>query len=357
MESPRRRNRLLAALVLGLGAVAVVVALWQGPLDPGRQPPQPTAATAAPAAPSPQPPTAPTDAAAPVAPSFDVVRVSPEGTAVIAGRAAPGAEVVVRGGAGREIGRTQADAGGAWVLVPDKPLGPGTHDVTVAARGKDGRETAGEGSVVLAVPQPQTQMQAQTQAQVQQADARPGAAPPAPATPSTALALLIPPAGLPRVLQGPVTPPGKLGLGTVDYDDQGAIRFGGSAPPGAPVRLYVDNAPVGDARADKLGGWMLTPGKALAEGLHRLRVDQLDGAGRVLARVELPFERVAVTAPADAGAPRDRVVIQPAQNLWRIARLAYGRGTRYTIIYAANRDQIRDPNRIFPGQVFTVPPP
>jgi LysM repeat protein len=51
------------------------------------------------------------------------------------------------------------------------------------------------------------------------------------------------------------------------------------------------------------------------------------------------------------------VVVQPGANLWRIARRAYGRGVRYTVIYAANRDQIRDPRLIFPGQVFAVPGP
>ena len=48
-------------------------------------------------------------------------------------------------------------------------------------------------------------------------------------------------------------------------------------------------------------------------------------------------------------------MVQPGHNLWRIARGAYGRGTRYTVIYQANREQIRDPARIYPGQVFQLP--
>ena len=39
----------------------------------------------------------------------------------------------------------------------------------------------------------------------------------------------------------------------------------------------------------------------------------------------------------------DRVVVQPGHSLWRIARRVYGSGVRYTVIYQANRDQIRDP--------------
>jgi nucleoid-associated protein YgaU len=43
-------------------------------------------------------------------------------------------------------------------------------------------------------------------------------------------------------------------------------------------------------------------------------------------------------------------------NLWQISRRVYGKGMRYTVIFDANQPQIRDPNRIFPGQIFVVPP-
>ncbi len=49
------------------------------------------------------------------------------------------------------------------------------------------------------------------------------------------------------------------------------------------------------------------------------------------------------------------IIVQPGNNLWNIARVIYGRGIRYTTIYEANREQIRDPDLIYPGQVFTAP--
>ena len=49
------------------------------------------------------------------------------------------------------------------------------------------------------------------------------------------------------------------------------------------------------------------------------------------------------------------MIIRRGDNLWRISRRNYGRGIRYHAIFAANRDQIRNPNRIYPGQVFVVP--
>ncbi len=49
------------------------------------------------------------------------------------------------------------------------------------------------------------------------------------------------------------------------------------------------------------------------------------------------------------------VVIQPGNSLWRISRVIYGRGIEYTTIYEANKDQIRSPHRIYPGQIFSTP--
>lgn len=49
------------------------------------------------------------------------------------------------------------------------------------------------------------------------------------------------------------------------------------------------------------------------------------------------------------------VTVQPGFTLWRIARENYGDGVLYVRVYAANKGQIRDPDLIYPGQVFTVP--
>jgi nucleoid-associated protein YgaU len=63
-----------------------------------------------------------------------------------------------------------------------------------------------------------------------------------------------------------------------------------------------------------------------------------------------------------AGEPRHPTVAGPmtvkvsqGDSLWRISREAYGTGSRYAIIFGANHNQTRNPNRIYPGQVFVVP--
>lgn len=287
------------------------------------------------AAPTPHPPAMarqappPPAIAEPAKPSFDVVRVTPDGRAVIAGRAFPGSTVIVRDGTA-EIGRAQADANGAWVLVPDKPLGAGSHNLTIAAIPvQGGKAVAGTGSVVVAVAAQSGQ-------------------------PKAALAVATAANAPSRVLEGGGTAkPGQLGLQTLDYDQKGRIRLSGTAPPGARVEVYAGKRALGQAVAGADGRWSLTPQAKLAPGQHVLRLDQIGRTGQVARRIELPFKQENF---AGSGIAPGSVVVQPGQSLWRIAQATYGAGTRYTLIFNANRAEIRDPNLIYPGQVFGIPP-
>ena len=153
------------------------------------------------------------------------------------------------------------------------------------------------------------------------------------------------------MLQGPVSGEAGLRLEIIDYDTEGNIVLSGSATPGTTVRAYVDDTAVGVARSSE-GTWQLVPEGDVAVGRHALRVEEVSEAGTITGSFEMPFSRA---APDDIQLTAGQVIVQPGNSLWRIARRAYGRGVRFTIIYLANRDQIGDPDLIYPGQVFTVP--
>jgi nucleoid-associated protein YgaU len=78
-----------------------------------------------------------------------------------------------------------------------------------------------------------------------------------------------------------------------------------------------------------------------------------------IAVLQLPH----ATAPLSDGGSSSAVVgpriattvVSRGDSLWRISRVTYGAGLRYAVVYKANRDQIRDPNRIYPGQIFVLP--
>ena len=300
-------------------------------------------------------------------PSFDVVRVSPEGEAVIAGRAAPGATVeVVEGGEGGEggevIAKAEANARGEWVAVPEKPIASGTRELSLVERTEGGRTTESDSVVVLAIPektppQPAPAAPAEKSTSGAATEAAPEPAAEAASEPEL-LAVLVPRAGAgSQVMQAPkgdvgLKGGGDLSLDTIEYDERGNIALGGRARPGGEVRAYIDGKPVGRAEADAAGVWRLKPDTGVAEGVHRLRVDQVEPSGKVIARVETPFSRSGFRAPS---ANEPLVVVQPGNSLWRIARRVYGGGLQYVVIFEANRDQIRDPDLIYPGQIFVLP--
>lgn len=272
--------------------------------------------------------------AVPAKPSFDIVRVNPKGDAVMAGRAAPGARVTIADG-GKVIGQAQADQSGDWVFIPSAPLAPGARTLTLSEQTATGTEAKGDRSVVLVVPEPA-------------AGAQQPSKPPA-------LAVLTGPNVPPAVLTGP---PGgesgatgtRLGLSAAEYGGSGTLQVAGTAAPGATVRVYMDDKAVGQAVAGPDGKWGLSSGAAaLAPGEHRVRVDQLAGNGTVAARIEQAFARL------QAQPVNGEIRIAPGQNLWTIARQTYGHGIRYLVIFQANRQAIRDPNLIYPGQVFMLP--
>ncbi|NQU59971.1 MAG: LysM peptidoglycan-binding domain-containing protein [Rhodospirillales bacterium] len=323
------KQPLLIAGVIGGGAIAtaiiVNVFLWQDEVaDSGPKP----VATTEKSAPDSKPSTGL------VYPSFDVVRIDPNGSAVIAGRALPGATVIIMAD-GKPIGEVKADERGEWVFVPNTPLAPGSRELSLEMRGPDGKSLKSENVVVLVVPERDKDVAGR-------------------AGQSGALALKTPRSGGPStVLQ---TPAGKGGKGfaidALDYDDAGRLSISGRAGPGASVNVYLDNAFIGRAKAGSEGRWILSPDRPIKPGLYTLRADQVDPAGKVQARVSMPFSRA---APLTDPPKEPFVIVQPGNSLWRLARRTYGEGISYTTIFEANKDQIKDPNLIYPGQVFALP--
>ena len=305
----------MAALLI---AFAAVIGL-RGIAPPNRPAPQPTAA--APSQPAPATPAASpaaplsaqaaaTPATTPAAPakppSFDIVRIDPQGQAVIAGRAEPGDRVRVLDG-DKPIGEVTADARGEWVLVPDAPIAPGNRQLGLEATGREGGPVRRSGDIVaLSVMPPQPTSAPEGQA---------------------------------------------LSLDTAEYGARDRLVLSGHADPGARLNVYAGERLLGTVTADPAGKWSLMSPHREPAGGFELRLDQLAADGSVARRIAAPFEPPTTGALAHGGT----YVVRNGNSLWLIARHFYGQGTRYTAIYIANREQIRDPNRIYPGQQFKLP--
>jgi len=307
--------------VLGVVIVAVAVGLSIMLGDVETPPPPPIQAT--------QPDSTPqTQAEEIIPPSFDVVRVNPEGNAVMAGRAHPGSRVEILDG-DAVFGAVTTDGHGEWVFVPETLLEPGERRLGLRMH-MDGRDPVlSEHVVILVVPKRGASSDGALALKVRRDGTGPS-----------------------EVLQKPGAQD-VFGVDSVDYGG-GNLTISGHAKPGHAVQLYIDNHFIGRTITDSANRWRVTPQTDIAPGTYTLRADMLDERAQVLARRELPFQRA---EPADTQnlAPGSFVVVQPGNSLWRLAERTYGKGLRFHMIYEANQKLIRDPNLIYPGQVFRLP--
>ena len=401
-----------AALVV---AVAVAGYIWSqdaGPVVPDTA--KDTAALPKPAAqPSAQTATAPQDtkaaatvppapqtpdpAASPATPSFDEVRREGDGMTVIAGRAAPGARVSVISN-GAEVASAQADRSGKFATLAILPPDGSGKILSLSADAETGPVASVEEVILAPITAPAVAQVAlaepadvsiDTTSETTPDDTAPetasapvaeplGEAPddsapemtevaavtpqpdPAPPAEDTPVALLKSDAEGVELLPG--TAPevtDRIALDTITYSDEGEVRLAGRAQAQASsVRVYLDNRSVGALEVDPQGRWRGDI-EDIKTGIYTLRVDELDQGGDVISRVETPFKRespeVLARATADNDGPIKAVTVQEGATLWAIARERYGDPTLYVRVFAANRSSIRDPDLIYPGQVFDLP--
>jgi nucleoid-associated protein YgaU len=276
-------SRVAVAAALGLAATGLIAfaALRDGDADETV-----TAAVVAPA------PTVAPPAPEPSAPTLDLVRVEPDGAAMLAGRAAPGALVAVRAGE-TVLATAEADASGAFVATFDAaPDGP--RDLVLAT------QAAPEAALALTLPEPEGGF-------------APAAPRPEPAAETLAAAVAAPAA---EAVAAPEAAPATPEAAPVEV----AVAVAVATP--APAPAVSDSAPQPEA--------------------PQTRITQSAPLPRPAAR------------PAGAGAAT--VVVQPGGTLWTLAREHYGAGRRYPVIVSANAEEIADPALIFPGQRLVLPP-
>jgi nucleoid-associated protein YgaU len=301
-------------------------------------------------------------------PEFDVARVEPSGDAVIAGRTTPGATVeLLRNGEVHD--RAVADKSGQFVMVSPK-LPPGTYDLTLRSRDSSGKQTMSKQSVAVAI-EPK-------------------------ATEAPVVALMTPnkPTVVLSQTDSSKAVAGAVIVEAVEIEPGGKFHVSGRARGGATVRLYLNDSFVAPVTAGNDGRFAVTINEGVAPGNYRVRVDELEAnSTSVRARAEVPFnvpdQAVTGTVTAQAAAPKRMDIAAAGQpqlaaaggnvasdaaspstvvvpkiatttvsrgdTLWRLSQVTYGVGTRYATIYKANKQQIRNPNLIYPGQVFVMP--
>jgi nucleoid-associated protein YgaU len=125
------------------------------------------------------------------------------------------------------------------------------------------------------------------------------------------------------------------------------------APPPPPVRVATIAKP--DDKSDVVAS-LPSPRLAATQAAR----PRMMGTPKPRAMARVPAATVASASPADVfnTAPTDASgsrVVSRGDSLWALSRVAYGDGARYAVIFNANREKIRNPNLIYPGQTVLVP--
>ncbi|OWY10925.1 hypothetical protein B6V74_02575 [Thioclava sp. F42-5] len=348
---------------------------------------------------------------------FDALRAAPDGSVTLAGRAEPGAKLDILVD-GKVVASTQADGGGSFASLFDLPPADGPRALSLRVTGADGSARDSAETLVLR-GQPKTERIASAEESVpsqtpvgpaadgatdSSADATASAADGMAMSGSaatgtdvgtsagTATTTTTTPATATEVTQSTPTPPAApliadadgarllapksddLVIDTISFGSGEVARSEGrGAPEGTTLSAYLDDTLVAEAQPGADGRWSLDlPG--LGTGEHKLRIDAQDATGKVVARAETGFDQpdeilvanaadptgaqaASVRATGEVGDAVKVVQIVKGNTLWAIAREVYGDGFLYVRVFDANRDQIRDPDLIYPGQVFNIPSP
>ncbi|EFL90633.1 LysM peptidoglycan-binding domain-containing protein [Ahrensia sp. R2A130] len=350
----------------------------------------------------------------PKPPSFDILRVEKDGSILIAGRAPANASVELIDQNGEVIATTKASNAGEFVILPGAELSPGDYTFSlratlegsasiVSAQGgvvriPDRNSTNKDGVLAMIVEGglPSRIVAKPFAEEVEVASIAPAkgvatdAVPPAQEEPNvepapteaTNDAVLLPPkpvveeAVAQQVAPVAAKNPTAVSVEAVEVEND-TVFIAGAVKRGKSVRVYINNEEVGTARGTQDDRFLVKKEFPLAAGSHSVRADVLDAtSGEVTGRAEVPLvheplndsaDVASVTPvaspPAQAASPTytvpirtgSAIIIKPGDNLWRISRRNYGQGVRYTTIYEANREQIRNPNRIYIGQIFKLP--
>jgi nucleoid-associated protein YgaU len=285
----------------------------------------------------------------PSEPGFDLLRVEPDGSTVIAGRAEPGTRVDVMNG---EDVVASADVGpsGDFAAVFDEPLEPGDYQLTLRVTGDDQPEVFSEEVATISIPRdggsellamvtrpgeasrivnaPSSGGEAMPQASndvsqtpaaetsaaegeelttptadavgemaQQEEDAASAAEVPADSAESApavsdaqADVAALAPAPEQEAAQAPAASTAQVRIDAVEVEDE-RLFVAGSSPRGTEVRVYADDQLIGDDRANSEGRFLVEGRMALSVGEHTIRADLVDPSRTVVARALVPFDR------------------------------------------------------------------
>ena len=312
---------------------------------------------------------------------IDLARVKPDGAAVFAGTATPNAKIRIFEG-DILLGETIANANGEWVIVLEKSLAAGQHLISVAMERSDGTTEMADRSLAVEIYQdtetkPLVALLPETATEVpvliqspDDVDKAKLAATASEATASEATAseaIVVDPAKADAAMpETAAAAPGKaqansqiaasqiaaLAPSAIVWRDASRILISGTSRGGVRVAVNDAKGQFGEALVLADGAWQVAGSLDMDIAVNQLRFALFDDANQIIARYDLPVKARDLAKGQD-GSPL--IVVNKGDMLWRIAYHQLGEGVKYVDIVRRNKQDIADPDLIYPKQIFAVP--
>ena len=292
----------------------------------------------------------------PVFVSLDLVNVSPDGVVVLSGQSNAGNLIEIYDG-DHLISSASANGKGDWVAVPDMPLAPGTYLLTATTTTEDGDVILSDRAVVIVIPEDAdtaplvalvpvneaVEMQAELLQSPLTTDAKDSVI-----SVTDAPVLTVDPTVSAELVADPSLPP-RVTIRMIDALTDNRMAVSGFRQGTGNITVMID---------DISAQLSLSPEGYLAEGIipdrdaFPVTVVMTDDNGNTLASARIILNKSKLDETLSGNA---LVVVQKGDALWRIAYRTYGAWIRYVDIYSSNAGEIKNPDLIYPDQIFIIP--
>ena len=279
-----------------------------------------------------------------IVPKVDILKVSPDGSYIIAGKGKPNSTISILE-KGNKIESVDADESGSWVIVSKDNLESGDNLLIINQDNIDGSSTQSKEIYVTKIDKKN-----ETKPLVIEIENDDGGK----------LSIIQSPSikKLESNVENSLTLSKKqinkknvFKIQSVSFSQDGSLSIQGIANYGSNIEILV-NKNLSSIFLKNKPEWIFNSSYKLGYGMHKLVANLKSKNNTILDSITLPFMRSEMPS---GELPDNYVLIKPGDMLWTISFKIYGNPLKYIEIYEENRDQITNPDLIFPGQVFSIP--
>ena len=259
-------------------------------------------------------------------PTFDIVRITSKGDAVIAGRSKPNKSVFIFDG-NQKLGEVRTDSNGEWVWTSETPLKHGVKRLHLLLIQENTDNLKSDQTIIVFLEKNKTQTPIIYKS----------------SNINDRVSKLM---NLEKLERG-------FSVDLVEYSPEGKILLSGRSIKNKELTFYFNGVKFGTTQSNVDGFWNFRTENEVEFGKIDLKIEFL--LKNEIISIKSPIFNEKLKSLSKLMDDENNFIVQPGNSLWRIARRTMGGGIYFAEIYKKNKIKINNPNLIFPGQVFKIP--